>query len=296
MRALLVDSSIYIFRSFFSLAENWHAPESLSPTHAVFGFTSFLLELLTRQRPDYIYCAFDESLGSGFRHQIDAGYKRNRALPDAPLAFQLTACRRLCALLGIAESASSKYEADDLIGSVARKVRAEGTQVVFVTRDRDLTQLVESEDLWLESNAQAPLSQEILEKSLGVCCRQIPDLIALKGDPGDSIQGVPGVGIKTAGILLQHFNNVHELLANLHRLREFPIRGARRLADKIADHRETIVLARQLATIVCSVEDVPDLHEISWRGIDRSGFLSFCREMGFGNTFVHRAEQLPGTD
>ena len=148
MQSLLVDSSIYIFRSYFTLPENWHAPESQLPTHAVYGFTSFMLDLLKQKQPDYIFCAFDESLRTGFRHQLCADYKANRELPDAALAFQLNACRQLCRVLGVAEMASDIYEADDLIGSMASTMRGAGVQPIIVSRDKDLMQLVRDQDLY----------------------------------------------------------------------------------------------------------------------------------------------------
>jgi len=123
MQAYLIDSSIYIFRSYFTLPENWQALDSGHPTHAVYGFTAFLLDMLRSKNPEHLFCAFDESLRSGFRHQLCPDYKANRELPDEALAFQLNACRQLCRVLGVAEMASATYEADDLIGAVAKNTR-----------------------------------------------------------------------------------------------------------------------------------------------------------------------------
>jgi len=93
MQAYLIDSSIYIFRSYFTLPDNWQALDSGHPTNAVYGFTGFLLDLLRNKNPDHLFCAFDESLRTGFRHDLCADYKANRELPDEALAFQLNACR-----------------------------------------------------------------------------------------------------------------------------------------------------------------------------------------------------------
>ncbi len=156
MQAYLIDSSIYIFRSYFSLPDNWQALDSGYPTNAVYGFTGFLLDLLRNKNPQYLFCAFDESLGSGFRHQLCPDYKANRELPDEALAFQLNACRQLCRVLGIAEMASNTYEADDLIAAVARRTRQENAQPVVVTRDKDLTQIIESGDLYWDLARRRP--------------------------------------------------------------------------------------------------------------------------------------------
>ncbi len=108
----LIDSSIYIFRSYFALEPRWQSRDGLA-TEAVYGFASFLLKMLAAERPDFVAAAFDESLESGFRHRLDPGYKANRALPDEALAFQLDACRRVAEALGVVTLASPEYEADD---------------------------------------------------------------------------------------------------------------------------------------------------------------------------------------
>ena len=141
MQAYLIDSSIYIFRSYFSLPDNWQALDSGYPTNAVYGFTGFLLDLLRNKNPDHLFCAFDESLRSGFRHELCPDYKANRELPDEALAFQLHACRQLCRVLGIAEMASNTYEADDLIATYVERILKIGAKVTIVSSDKDLMQL-----------------------------------------------------------------------------------------------------------------------------------------------------------
>ena len=292
MQAYLIDSSIYIFRSYFSLPDNWRALDSGYSTHAVFGFTGFLLDLLRNKNPEHLFCAFDESLGSGFRHQLCADYKANRELPDEALAFQLNACRQLCRVLGIAEMASTTYEADDLIAAVARAVRLENVQPVVVTRDKDLTQIIEAEDLYWDFGKAPPKTQRQVEKDLELGCQQMADFLALTGDSSDNIAGVPGVGAKTAKQLLMHYADIPTILEHLDQLQDLPIRGAAKLADKLDNGREQLLLSRQLTTIVADIDEAPELSQISWQGIHRDGFELFCEEMGFGNRFNDRARQL----
>lgn len=292
MQAYLIDSSIYIFRSYFSLPDNWQALDSGHPTNAVYGFTGFLLDLLRNKNPQHLFCAFDESLRSGFRHQLCADYKANRELPDPALAFQLNACRQLCRVLGIAEMASNTYEADDLIAAVARRVRQENAQPVVVTRDKDLTQIIQAEDLYWDFGKAPPKSQRQVEKDLEIGCAQMADFLALTGDSSDNIAGVPGVGAKTAKQLLRHYADIKTILEHLDQLQDLPIRGAAKLADKLDNCREQLLLSHQLTTIVDNIDEVPDLSQISWQGIHRDGFELFCDEMGFGNGFNERAKQL----
>ena len=292
MQALLIDSSIYIFRSYFTLPENWHAEQNGYPTQALYGFVNFVLDLLKKQNPNYIFCAFDESLHTGFRHQLCANYKINRQLPDPPLAFQLDACRQICRVLGIAEMASDRYEADDLLASMAAEVRLSGVQPVVISRDKDLKQIIKSDDLYWDIGKSSPKNQQQIEEDLGFRCQQMADYLALVGDTGDSIAGVPGIGPKTACQLLSHYLSVDAILANCDRIQDLPIRGAAKIGDKIALHREQILLSRQLATIVDNTDSVPSCDAIAWQGVHTDAFALFCDEMGFGEIFNNRCAQL----
>jgi 5'-3' exonuclease len=292
MQAFLIDSSIYIFRSYFTLPENWRATENGFATHAIYGFTAFLLDLLKQKNPTHIFCAFDESLECGFRHQLCPDYKANRELPDEALAFQLSACRQLCRVMGIAEMASNVYEADDLIGGVASKVRQGNVQPVIVSRDKDLTQLIQANDLYWDFGKSYPKTQQELEMQLELGCAQMADYLALMGDSSDNIAGVPGVGAKTAKQLLSHYATVDIIMEHLDQLQDLPIRGAKKLADKLDANRDQLFLSRQLTTIVTEIEQAPGIDSIGWQGIHQDAFAIFCDEMGFANAFVSRAASL----
>jgi 5'-3' exonuclease len=292
MQALLIDSSIYIFKSYFTLPEKWHADETGYSTHALYGFANFLLELLKKQQPQFIFCAFDESLQTGFRHQLCPNYKINRELPDEALAFQLNACRQLCRVLGITEMASNQYEADDLLGAMAKQVRSAEMQPVIVTRDKDLTQIIQQGDLFWDIGKSQPKDYKQLERELGVGCHQMADYLALVGDNSDSIAGVPGVGPKTARELLSWMPTVEHIIENSDQLGDLPIRGAARLSDKIVDNQKQLLLSRQLATIVTDIDEIPSCDKIQWQGVLQDAFELFADEMGFGDIFNARAAQL----
>jgi 5'-3' exonuclease len=292
MQALLIDSSIYIFKSYFSLPEKWHAEENQYPTHALYGFTNFLLDLLKKQQPQYIFCAFDESLQTGFRHQLCPNYKINRELPDEALAFQLNACRQLCRVLGITEMASNQYEADDLLGAMATEVRKAGIQPVIISRDKDLTQIIQEGDLYWDIGKSQPKDYKQLEQDLGVGCHQMADYLALVGDSSDSIEGVPGVGPKIARELLSWMPSIAHIIENSDQLGDLPIRGAAKLSDKIVDNQEQLLLSRQLATIVTDIGEIPSCDNIQWQGVYQDAFALFADEMGFAEVFNSRSAQL----
>jgi len=257
----LVDGSIYIFQSHFSpYVECFDvAGNDLS---AVYGFTQFLLQFLRRVKPDRIAIALDESLFSGFRHDLCPNYKSNRELPDENLAMQLAACREICSILGMASYASEKYEADDIIGTLSvrmSKMLSGEPALCIVTRDKDLSQLLKTDNdyMWDYSGNRKRYRADI-EEEFGVSPEQFPDYLGLVGDAVDCISGVPGVGPVKAKQLLQNFTDLDGIYQNLDAVATLSLRGAAGLASKLEKHHAEARLSKELATIIC---DASDRHE-----------------------------------
>ncbi|MGI1678351.1 MAG: flap endonuclease [Cellvibrionaceae bacterium] len=281
--SLLIDASIYIFQYYFSMPDNWFSEEGY-PTGAVYGYTTFLLKLLAEQKPKKIAACFDESLGTCFRNTIYPNYKISRPPADEDLKFQLEACREITELVAIYSASSKKYEADDLIGTLSKKLSRSKAPIAILTRDKDLGQLIlrEQDYLWDYAKNQKSYSQEIFEK-FGVRPDQIIDYLALVGDAVDDIPGVPGFGPKTVAALLSHHSCIDGIFNSVDRLHELPIRGAKNLANKLHEHREQIMMARQLTAIV---DDIPldvTSSDFVWRKdyIDETQTTDFCERMGF---------------
>ncbi len=257
----LVDGSIYIFQSHFSpYIECFDADGN--DLSAVYGFTQFLIQFLRRVKPERIAIALDESLFSGFRHDLCPNYKSNRELPDENLAMQLTACREICSIAGMASYASRKYEADDIIGTLSYRM-AElmpgDPALCIVSRDKDLSQLLRTERdyIWDYSGNRKRYRSDI-ENEFGVSPEQFPDYLGLVGDAVDCITGVPGVGPVKAKELLRNFSSIDGVYENLEAVSGLALRGASGLAAKLEMHQAEARLSRELATIVC---DATDRHE-----------------------------------
>ena len=245
----LIDASIYIFRAYFSLPPNWQSLDG-HDTEAVYGFTSFLLDVLLK-RPAAIGVCFDESLETGFRHRLYPGYKASRALPDDALAYQLRACQEVAKGLGLACFASEEYEADDLIGCLLQSMLTQDDPVAILTRDKDLGQLLNrKQDYLWDYAADVRIYREDIFAKFGVWSEQLVDYLALVGDTSDDIPGVPGVGSKTAALLLANGAQLSDLMKDAERITQMQFRGAKSMAAKLTVHEEQISLARQLATIV----------------------------------------------
>lgn len=258
----LVDASIYIFQAYFSPHLQVVAQDGRDLS-AFFGYAQFLLRFLRQARPQHVAAAFDESLFCGFRHALYPAYKSNRELPDENLARQLQACAELTTLLGVSAFGSRVYEADDIIGTLAARVRAQHREmnlerapgISIVSRDKDLAQLLLSEQdhLWDFSGASRRFRKHIVEQ-YGIRAEQFPDYLGLVGDAVDSIPGVPGIGPVAATCLLRHFESIPLLYENLADVALLSYRGANKGPELLRRYEAEARLSRMLATIVQDVD------------------------------------------
>jgi len=292
---VLVDASVYVFRAYHSTLPDMRDRDG-NPVHAVFGFARFLGDLIERLRPAYMAVAFDERCAASYRNRIYPAYKANREGAPADLVAQLECCRELCRRLGVAVFVNPEYEADDLIGTLAQLMRAQGVRAAFISRDKDLAQLMRDGDVFWDFGARGQFGYHDIERHFGVVPERFADYLALTGDSTDNIPGVPGIGHRTAAILMKAFASLDELYADLARVASLPLRGAGTLGARLAAHRESVYLARQLTRIACDLSlgasastlrrrlpDLPALAEL----YDRLGFGPFLRRQG------ERLAQLP---
>jgi len=256
-KAYLIDASIYLFQAHFSPYVECSGSDG-NDLSAIYGFSQFLLQFIRRVEPAYLAVALDESLFCGFRHELCPDYKSNRELPDENLARQLDACHGLCQALGVVAFASKKYEADDIIGTLASRLRQQSQSITIeiVSKDKDLAQLLRSDEdcLWDYSSNRRRFSQQIVEQ-FGVSPDRLPDYLGLVGDAVDCISGVPGVGPVKAKHLLAHFSTIEELYQNLDKVNDLSIRGGARLFETLALHQAEAELSKKLATIAQDVNE-----------------------------------------
>lgn len=252
--AQLVDASIYVFRAWHSVPPTMHDRDG-HPVNAVYGFLGFLLRWLDQARPTHAALAFDQSLTTSFRNDIYPPYKANRSLPPAELERQFAYCAALVEALGLPMLSSAVYEADDLIGSAARALRAHGARITVLTADKDLMQVLEGEDdaCW-DFARDVRCTRDGVRERFGVAHRQIADFLALTGDTVDNIPGIPGIGAKTAAQLLAHFGTLDVVLERAHEVPYLRMRGAAAVAARLVAHADAARLARRLTGVHCDVE------------------------------------------
>jgi DNA polymerase I len=287
----LVDASVYVFRAYYSALPEF-VDQDGQPAHAVFGFARMLGDLIERVRPTYMAVAFDQSLTGSFRNRIYPPYKANREPAPPGLALQFERCFEFCQLAGVAALGSTEYEADDIMGSLAFRMRAANVRSTLVSRDKDLAQLVREGDVFWDYAARDPLSYFDVKRRYGVAPERFADYLALTGDAVDNIPGIPGIGPKTAAGLMQEFASLDELYGGLDRVAGLKVRGAARLRARLLEHREAAYLARQLTGIVCDMPLPIETSALRRRRPDLHGLMRFFDRQAFGPLLRRQAERL----
>ncbi len=286
-RVLLVDASPYIFRSYFALPSSIRTPSG-QPANASNGFASFLVKLLTEEQPSHVGIAFDGSLTTSFRNEIYPEYKANRELPPTELVQQVEDCRHLAEALGLHTAISDRYEADDLIGSWLHQVswqpkrnQSDDTAPIsVVSSDKDLGQLVSAHVDFYDFAKGTRLGPTGIEAKFGVPPRKIVDFLALAGDSVDNIPGVRGVGPKTAVTLLTEFESLSEILDNLDAIAQLPLRGAKGIAKKLAEHADTARISHRLAALAVDAPVNGKPAAMAWHG-PTEDWPTVCGRLGF---------------
>ena len=277
----LVDASLYVFRAWHSMPDEWHDDDGW-PLNAVQGFARFLLELLERERPRHVVVAFDEALDSCFRNRLYAGYKANRPPAPQELRRQFGYCKSLCQALGLATLAHADYEADDLIGSALAAARAHGFRGVIVSADKDLSQLLEDGDEQFDFARGQRWGAAGVKARHGVHAHQVADYLALCGDAIDNIPGVNGIGQKTAAALISHFGDLDQLLARIDEVAFLRLRGAAAAARRLHEQREHALLWRELTRIACDAPLAPHAAPFARAPADAEALHAFANRTRFG--------------
>ena len=276
--AYLVDSSIYIFRGWHVYSDEIVDAEG-NPSNAIYGFTEFLRELLELEQPEYIACAFDARQTDSYRREIFPEYKANRPPQPIELKNQFKHCRDFCRAAGIADFSSNRFEGDDIIGTLATRLRNEGFRITILSADKDLAQLLRPGDVWWDYARNKILHYKDVEKSFGVKPELIADLLALTGDKVDNIPGIPGVGYKMASNLLKKYPGIEQILDNIEKISEMKFRGAKRIQMLVDQHQHILPMTKQLTTIVTDAEFKGPKQDIRWSGINEDAMITMFNRL-----------------
>ena len=277
-RLFLIDTFGLIFRAYHARARSG-APamrtQSGVPTEAVYIFHSMLRKLLDEQRPDYVAAVF-ESAAPTFRDELYAQYKANRPAQPPELTAQIPYIRRLLEALRIPVLEQDRFEADDVIGALARRSAAQGLEVYIISSDKDRLQLV-GEGIYVLNPAKDSLVYDAakVQEVMGAPPERVADLLALKGDAVDNIPGAPGIGDKGAVELIRRFGSLEQALENAAQVERKTYR------ESLLQHRDQILLSKQLATIDTSVPVELDLETVRPAPADTARLRALYQELEF---------------
>jgi len=268
----LIDGSAYIFRAFFALPPMTRSDGT--PTNAVMGFSSMILNLIEQTDADYVAVIFDAKR-ENFRNEIYPDYKGHR--PDAPeeLRPQFSLIRDATEAFNLPCLEMEGYEADDLIATYAKQAVAKGSKVTIVSSDKDLMQLVQDGiEMWDPMKNTAIHYDQVVEK-FGVPPDKVVDVQALAGDSTDNVPGVPGIGIKTAAQLIVDYGDLDTLLERAGEIKQ-PKRR-----ENLIEHADLARISRELVRLKQDVPVEVPLEELKRRPLDNDRLLDFLKLMEF---------------
>jgi DNA polymerase-1 len=267
----LIDGSSYIYRAYYAI-RHLSSPKGF-PTNALYGFTQMLLKVLKDRKPDHIAVVFDAGRET-FRTALYAEYKANRAAMPEDLAPQIKPIKEMVRAFDIPALEMAGFEADDIIGTIARDCEKRGLDVVVVTGDKDLMQIVTGNVTLLDTMKDKTTGVPEVHERFGAGPERVVDILGLAGDSSDNIPGVPTVGEKTAIKLIREFGSLDELLA-----RAAEVKG--KTGEKLREFAEQARLSRRLATIDCSVPLSYRYEDFAVGPPDNKRLAEQFREYGF---------------
>jgi len=276
-KLVLIDGSSILYRAFFALPH--FITKSGEPTGALYGFLRMLLHVIKEEKPTHLAIAFDKKAPT-IRHEQFKEYKAQRPKMPDELSEQFKTIHELLSAFNIPVFEIDGYEADDVIATIAQRASQNGFEVVIITGDMDLTQLIKG-NIHVKVTRKGvtkleEYTRESLKESLGIYPEQIPDFKALRGDPSDNIKGIQGIGPKTAAKLLNKYGTIENLIE-------------KETSKKIQENKELILANKNLCTLYYNVPIEFSLNELKLKPfnkeelkkqLERFEFKSLIRELG----------------
>lgn len=282
----LLDGSNFIYRAYYGIRD--HATSTGMPTNAIFGFTRMVLNLVQENRPDYFAVIFDPPREETFRRQLFPAYKAHRQEMPEDLVPQLPYIKKILTALNIPALEVPGFEADDVIASLSRAFADDDVEVTVVTSDKDLLQIVTQRVYLLDTMKNIRFGNEEVLQRFGVPPELVADVLGLAGDTADNIPGVPGIGEKTAAMLVQRFGSLEGVL----QWKCLVSGKARR--ESLGAFADQARLSKQLATVRYDVPLSVALTDLLRKAPNLVDLLPLFRELGFAALAVAFKPPPPG--
>lgn len=284
---VLVDGTNYVYRAFYAIRELSNSKGF--PTNAIYGFTTMLMKLIREQAPDYMAVVFDAK-GPTFRHEVYDQYKANRASMPDDLVLQVPRVKDVVRGFSISAIELEGVEADDIIGTLAKRAGTRGVRVLIVSGDKDLLQLVSPHVTIMDTMKDKSYDMDAVEERFGVPPDRVADILGLAGDSSDNIPGVPGIGEKTAVRLVRDYGSLEEILCRLDELK------GGRLKSNLIEYAGQARLSRDLATIRTDLDLDVSLEDLAPGKLDGEALRSLFSEFEFSSLLqqVLGGEEMEG--
>ncbi len=275
----IIDGHAHIYRAYFAPFRDLTSPTG-EPVKATYVFTQMLLNLVDQRRPDYLAMVIDSGDETVFRKQLDPTYKANREPPPDDFHPQEQRIIQIVKDAGVPIFVKPGFEADDLIATMARKLAADGFDVRLVSKDKDLRQILDERTKMYDPQTDADFGPEELEKKLGFRPEHAVDVQALMGDAIDNVKGIPGVGEKTAAMLISQYGSIEGLYEHLD-----AIKSKKKLVENLTadDTMDRLKLNRQLVRLR---DDVPfdwSAEACAFAGFNTDRLAEHLRDLGFNS-------------
>jgi DNA polymerase-1 len=293
-RLFLIDGTALAYRSYFAFIRNPLINSKGINTSGAFGFTNTLMQILREDKPSHIACVFDAS-GPTFRHQTYPEYKATRQKMPDELAEQLPVIRNVVEAFNIPVYEIQGYEADDVIGTLAKKAEKEGLETYLITGDKDFMQLVSDRiKMMIPSQKKSGGEKEILGpdgvvKKLGVDPSKVTDLLGLMGDSSDNVPGIPGIGPKTAQELIEQFGSMESALSHTENIDRQKIR------ENLENYRDQALLSKELVTLKIDVPIDVIFDDLVFKIESHDQLVKIFQELEF-NRFLQELPELLRTE
>ena len=271
-KLFLIDGHAHCYRAFYAI-RGLSSPDG-RPTNAVFGFTRMLLNMLKNEKPDYIAIAFDTP-GPTFRHEEFAEYKAQRKPMPGDLQSQIPLIKEMVEAANVAMLAVPGYEADDVIGTLAKRASAEGIDVYIATSDKDALQLLDEHVRVYDTKLGEEYTVDDLAKDKGIRPDQVVEMMALSGDTSDNVPGIRGVGPKTALKLIQEYETLDNVLEHAEEV------GGKVLKKRLVEGRAAAQISRKLVIIDSDMPLDIGIEDCRAREPDKARLLKLFGELGF---------------
>lgn len=285
-KLFLIDAYALIFKFYYAFINRPMRNSNGLNTSAIYGFTKFINDIIKKEHPKYFGVAFDPK-GGNFRHQMYSLYKANRSETPEDIVASIPYIKQILSAMKIPILEIKGYEADDVIGTVAKMAAKKNLQVFMVTPDKDYGQLIE-DNICMYKPRKGGDSIEIVTKDIINKYYHIDnpikviDILALWGDASDNVPGVPGIGEKSAIKLISEFGSIDNIFSNIE-----SIKGKQK--ENLIEYKDRLMLARELVTICLNVPVELNLDELTIESPDKDRLIDIYREMNFA-TLIHDIE------